>query len=68
MTMTVYELTPYTDAQRSWHRRTDIGASPIPKKVGDPSPIRYVFYVIRENRTYDQVFGDIPGRATAIRI
>ena len=33
--------------------------SPIPAKVGDPSPIKHVIYVIRENRTYDQVFGDI---------
>jgi len=33
--------------------------NPIPKKVGDSSPIKYVFYVIKENRTYDQVFGDI---------
>jgi hypothetical protein len=33
--------------------------SPIPKKVGDPSPIKHIFYVIKENRTYDQVFGDM---------
>jgi 6-phosphogluconolactonase (cycloisomerase 2 family) len=33
--------------------------SPIPKRVGDPSPIRHVIYVIKENRTYDQVFGDM---------
>lgn len=33
--------------------------NPIPMKVGDPSPIKYVFYVLKENRTYDQVFGDI---------
>jgi hypothetical protein len=33
--------------------------NPVPKKVGDPSPIKYVFYIIKENRTYDQVFGDI---------
>jgi phospholipase C len=32
----------------------------IPTKVGDPSPIKYVIYVIKENRTYDQVFGDLP--------
>ncbi len=32
--------------------------TPIPARVGDPSPIRHVFYVIKENRTYDQVFGD----------
>jgi hypothetical protein len=36
------------------------GASPIPARVGDSSPIKYVFYVIRENRTYDQVLGDLP--------
>ena len=30
-----------------------------PRKVGDPSPIKHVFYVIRENRTYDQVLGDM---------
>ncbi|MBK8975404.1 MAG: phosphoesterase [Planctomycetes bacterium] len=34
--------------------------SPIPAKVGDPSPIRHCIYVIKENRTYDQVFGDLP--------
>ena len=34
--------------------------NPIPKKVGDPSPIKYVIYCIKENRTYDQVFGDLP--------
>jgi phospholipase C len=28
--------------------------------VGDPSPIKHVIYIIKENRTYDQVFGDIP--------
>jgi len=33
---------------------------PIPLKVGDPSPVRYVVYIIKENRTYDQVFGDLP--------
>lgn len=34
--------------------------SVIPTKVGAPSPIKHVFYVIRENRTYDQVLGDLP--------
>ena len=32
----------------------------IPTKVGDPSPIKYVIYIIKENRTYDQVLGDLP--------
>ncbi|MEK9135508.1 MAG: alkaline phosphatase family protein, partial [Bacteroidota bacterium] len=34
--------------------------NPIPIRVGDPSPIKHVFYVIKENRTYDQVLGDLP--------
>jgi DNA-binding beta-propeller fold protein YncE len=33
--------------------------NPIPRKIGDPSPIKYVIYCIKENRTYDQVFGDL---------
>ena len=27
--------------------------------MGDPSPIKHVLYIIKENRTYDQVFGDL---------
>ena len=34
--------------------------NPIPAKSGGPSPIKYCVYVIKENRTYDQVFGDMP--------
>ncbi len=34
--------------------------NPIPQKVGDPSRIKYIIYCIKENRTYDQVFGDMP--------
>lgn len=33
--------------------------NPIPVKVGDPSPIKHCIYIIKENRTYDQVFGDM---------
>ncbi len=58
-TKKVLQVTPYTDAGRL----APVGAparTPIPRKVGDPSPIKHVFYVIRENRTYDQVLGDLP--------
>lgn len=34
--------------------------NPIPQKVGDASPIKHCVYIIKENRTYDQVFGDMP--------
>lgn len=33
---------------------------PVPARIGDPSLIKHVIYIIKENRTYDQVFGDIP--------
>lgn len=55
----VYANTPYTK-ERETTSNGEAG-NPIPMKVGDPSPIKYVFYVIKENRTYDQVLGDMPG-------
>jgi YVTN family beta-propeller protein len=35
-------------------------AVPVPKRLGDPSTIKHVFLLVKENRTYDQVFGDDP--------
>ncbi len=35
-------------------------AAAIPARAGDPSLIEHVVYIIKENRTYDQVFGDLP--------
>ncbi|MFI7625597.1 alkaline phosphatase family protein [Microbispora rosea] len=35
-------------------------AEPVPKRLGDPSTIKNVFLIVKENRTYDQVLGDIP--------
>jgi YVTN family beta-propeller protein len=59
LTKRAYEVTSYSDAIRLTPADAPT-ASPIPRRVGDPSPIKYVFYIIRENRTYDQVFGDLP--------
>ncbi|HEB52889.1 MAG TPA: phosphoesterase, partial [bacterium] len=33
----------------------------IPERIGEPSRIEHVVYVIKENRTYDQVLGDLAG-------
>jgi hypothetical protein len=33
---------------------------PIPAQPGGRSPLRYCIYIIKENRTYDQVLGDLP--------
>ncbi len=35
-------------------------AIPVPLRAGDPSTIEHVVYIVKENRTYDQVFGDMP--------
>jgi hypothetical protein len=53
----VYKNSPYKK-ERELISSGEIN-NPIPMKVGDPSPIKHVFYILKENRTYDQVFGDI---------
>ncbi|WP_432936305.1 alkaline phosphatase family protein [Kribbella sp. CA-253562] len=32
---------------------------PVPLRIGDPSTIKHVFLIVKENRTYDQLFGDV---------
>jgi DNA-binding beta-propeller fold protein YncE len=39
--------------------RAGIAAAPIPARTGEPSLIKHVVYVIKENRTYDQLLGDM---------
>ncbi|NWJ50235.1 MAG: bifunctional YncE family protein/alkaline phosphatase family protein [Bacteroidetes bacterium] len=53
----VYHNTPYSKEKEIITEGKD--GNPIPYKTGAISPIKYVFYVIKENRTYDQVLGDI---------
>ncbi len=56
-TAKVYRNCPYSDEL--------LTAAPhpvktaIPTRVGEASPIKHVIYIIKENRTYDQVFGDL---------
>ncbi|MEZ5106894.1 MAG: bifunctional YncE family protein/alkaline phosphatase family protein [Draconibacterium sp.] len=54
----VYNNTPYIKDKELVSE--GIEGNPVPQKVGDPSPIKHIFYVIKENRTYDQVLGDVP--------
>jgi YVTN family beta-propeller protein len=44
------------DASVSARRPAD---SPIPLRPGQPTPIKYCLYIVKENRTYDQVLGDL---------
>jgi YVTN family beta-propeller protein len=32
---------------------------PVPDRIGEPSVFRHVVYIIKENRTYDQILGDM---------
>jgi YVTN family beta-propeller protein len=53
------ENSPYRDEllQKAVARPKDC---PIPDAPGQACPIEHVLYIIKENRTYDQVFGDLP--------
>ncbi len=63
------QLASYTTAvAENNHVRMSGGAAPnpaakpkaIPTRSGEPSLIEHVVYIIKENRTYDQVLGDLP--------
>jgi YVTN family beta-propeller protein len=46
-------------AQAKLPPRQDHPAHPVPERVGEPSVFHHVIYVIKENRTYDQLLGDV---------
>jgi YVTN family beta-propeller protein len=72
---TAAELAAYSTAVAQNNRLTPAGASsavaaalaprpnvatrPIPERPGEPTPIKHVVFIIRENRTYDQILGDL---------
>ncbi|QKG52261.1 bifunctional YncE family protein/alkaline phosphatase family protein [Hymenobacter sp. BRD67] len=53
----VYANTPFTK-EREKLALGEAG-NPVPRRAGEKSPIKHVFYIIKENRTYDQIFGDV---------
>jgi YVTN family beta-propeller protein len=46
-------------AQARLPARTNQPARPVPERVGEPGVFQHVIYIIKENRTYDQVLGDV---------
>ncbi|HZC27747.1 MAG TPA: phosphoesterase, partial [Actinopolymorphaceae bacterium] len=53
-------------AQNGWGKNDvqqstggNVAPVPVPIRIGDPSTIKHVFLIVKENRTYDQVLGDI---------
>jgi YVTN family beta-propeller protein len=53
----VYANSPFNSEMEKQAKGEE--GNPIPRSTDVKSPIKHVFYVIKENRTYDQVFGDI---------
>ena len=56
-TKQVYENSRYRDALLETSGAA--ASTVIPAKVGEGSPIEHVLFIMKENRTYDQVFGDL---------
>jgi YVTN family beta-propeller protein len=58
-TVTVFKQNGWT--RNSVREATDRRAEPVPvpTRIGDPSVIKHVFLIVKENRTYDQLLGDL---------
>ncbi len=54
----VRRQTPYED-RRLMVAHNDPASAVIPVRAGNPSLIKHVLYIVKENRTYDQVLGDL---------
>ena len=65
------KLAEYSDAVKADSRvpevlrsleaaQSDKAPVPVPERVGEPSVFEHVLYIIKENKTYDQMFGDLP--------
>jgi DNA-binding beta-propeller fold protein YncE len=46
-------------AQAKLPPRPDRAPAPVPERAGEPSVFKHVIYIIKENRSYDQVLGDV---------
>jgi YVTN family beta-propeller protein len=61
MTAAVYANDHRDRIERSLRKpRSGQPPRPVPERIGEPSVFRHVVYIIKENRTYDQILGDIP--------
>lgn len=56
-TRTVLTSTPYQDELLDGLQIP--AGNPVPARPGAPTPIEHVIYIVKENRTYDQVLGDL---------
>ena len=56
---TLARYTRQVNANNGFSARAGGDGSVVPRQVGERSPIRHVLYVVKENRTYDQVLGSL---------
>ncbi|MBE1604157.1 alkaline phosphatase family protein [Actinopolymorpha pittospori] len=59
-TETVFHQNGWDNTSVQARSGANVAPVPVPKRLGDPSTIKHVFLIVKENRTYDQVFGDDP--------
>jgi YVTN family beta-propeller protein len=59
-TAKVFQQNGWTSGDVKEARGHKAKAVPVPTRIGDPSTIKHVFLLVKENRTYDQVYGDMP--------
>jgi YVTN family beta-propeller protein len=59
LTAKVFRQNGWNDAWVGWRHGPHARPQPVPRRLGDPSPIKHVFLIVKENRTYDQIFGDM---------
>ncbi len=57
MTKKVYFNTPYVSKKENWKNIQNV--IPVKQNSNGSEKIKHVFYIIKENRTYDQVYGDM---------
>jgi YVTN family beta-propeller protein len=61
-TSQVYENSLKTRLEKSiFPPRDNVKPKPIPDRIGEPSVFKHIVYIIKENKTYDQVLGDLKG-------
>ncbi|MCL2514522.1 MAG: phosphoesterase [Microbacteriaceae bacterium] len=61
-TATVFAQNGWTNTdvkEASGNSASKVAPVAIPARIGDPSTIKHVFMLVKENRTYDQVYGDV---------
>jgi len=58
LTRRTYTNSPYTDALLK-AAKAPREKTAVPFRLGDRSPIKHVIYIVKENRTYDQILGDM---------